>query len=155
MRQLLCILLSLLAVTACTDSGRSLSERARELCAHIPDPERLEASRDYLTEDFYASIAEMIALPDPSPVLHEWEFWYVSADGTPIAEDACEVLSVERQDATHAQVLVQVQPADPDYEAETHILLMEKVRGRWLLSDFDDTKQACRRRIESAAANPA
>lgn len=140
---------SILLVTACNNSVRIIEKEAMGLCKHIPDIECLEESRPYLTEDYYNLLDEMVNLPDASPVLHEWEFWFVSADGMPIAADECQVIKVEKTDARHAKVLIEVQPADLDYGPEQHTLYLEKVKGKWLLCGFDDTKEAARRRIDN------
>ena len=140
---------AMLLVTACNNSVKSIEKQAQGLCKHIPDLESLEQSEDYMTEDYYALLHKMSDMPDITPVLHEWEFWFVSADGSPISLDECKILEVDKTDATHATVLIEVQPADPDYDSEEHTLYLEKVKGKWLLSDYDDTKEAARRRIEN------
>ena len=136
-------------LTACNNSVKSIEKQAMELCKHIPDTERLAESRPYLTEDYYNLLDEMVNLPDTSPVLHEWEFWFVSADGTPISADECQIIKVEKTDDSHATVLVKVHPDDTDYDAEEHTLYLEKVSGKWLICDYDETKQASKRRIEN------
>ena len=141
------IIVALFMLTACNNSVKSIEKQAQELCKHIPDLENLEESKGYLTEDFYGLLDQMVSLPDFAPVLHEWEFWFVSADGTLISTDECKVLKVEKTDATHATALIEVQPAESDYDTEEHTLYLEKVKGRWLLDNYDGTKQASRRRI--------
>ena len=143
------IFAALLLVSACNYPVKSIEKEALDLCNHIPDTERLEESRPWLTEDFYNLLYEMVNLPDDSPVLHEWEFWFVSADGSPISSDECKVLKVRKTDAAHSTVLIEVQPADSDYDSEEHTLYLEKVKGKWLLCGFDDTKEAARRRIDN------
>lgn len=133
------ILLSILLLTAsCGRQG--LTKSAEELCKRIPNPECLEESKGYLTDDFYSAIEEMISLPDPTPVLHEWEFWFVAADGSAISSDTCKILEINKTDSTHAEALISVQPEDADYDAEDHILYLEKVNGKWLLADYDGRK---------------
>lgn len=119
---------------------QSITDSAEELCKHVPNPECLELSNGYLTEDFYSVIEKMVTLPEPTPVLHEWEFWFVAADGSAISGDTCKILEIEKTDSTHAKVLVRVQPEDTDYEKEDHTLYMEKVNGKWLLADYDGRK---------------
>lgn len=140
-------ILGIALLISCNPPHRELTRRAVELCGFIPDVECLEASRPYLTEDYYATLEVMIARPDSTPVLHEWEFWFVSADGTPIAKDACKVLRVKQIDDTHATAVIRVTPATADYAPEGHILHMERCNGRWLLSDFDDTFSAAQKRL--------
>ena len=147
MTRILFLFLTLVLLASCNHADRALRERAAELCGFIPDVENLERSRPYLTEEYFSTLEVMIAQPDSTAVLHEWEFWFVSADGTPIARDVCKVLRVNRIDETHATAILRVTPATADYAPEGHILCMERCDGLWLLSDFDDTHAAARRRL--------
>jgi hypothetical protein len=143
------IILAFIFLPAACDSSRNgLKQRVLELCGHIPDPEYLQQSEGFLTEDYYAVLEEMINLPEITPVLHQWEFWFVASDGSPVSRDQCEVLSVERTDRTHATAVISVQPEDSDYFTEEHTLYLQKEKGKWKLADFDDTKQASYRYIE-------
>ena len=144
-----CALASMVLLLACSTSQQGLKKNATELFNHIPDVGNLEKCREYLTDDFYASVEEMVSLPDFTPVLHEWEQWFTAADGSTIADNACEVTGVELTDKTHAKATVLVHPSDSDYDAEEHTLLMEKIDGKWLLADFDDAKQSCTRYIDN------
>lgn len=147
MRKLLIFSILLVLLTACTQGSKPSSERIQEFCAHIPNLEHLEASKPFLTEDFYDALETMISLPDSTEVLHEWEFWFVTADGSPMAEGATQILSVTPQDATHVRVTLSVQPPDEDYEPELHTLLLERTDNQWLLDDFDSCKSSAHARI--------
>jgi hypothetical protein len=136
-------------LTGCGDSQKSLKQRALELAKNIPTPEHLENAKGILTDGYFASLEEMFNLQDFTPVLHEWEFWFATADGSPIADGSYEIVSVEKTDDTHAKAVIMVQPDDADYEAEEHTLEMEKVNGKWLLADFDGTRQSAEDRIAS------
>lgn len=145
----LCILLSvLLTITSC-NSVKSIEKGAAELCRHIPVTYKLEESGNYLTEDYYASLMEMVNLDDFTPVLHQWEFWFTAADGSAISDNKCIVKEIVPIDDTHAKAVVSVQPTDSDYKAEEHTLTMEKSGGKWLLADFDDTREAALRYISN------
>jgi hypothetical protein len=141
-------LLTCMLLVSCQNTQKGLKQRVLELCGHIPDPECLQQSEGFLTEDYYAVLEEMINLPEITPVLHQWEFWFVASDGSPVSRDQCEVLSVERTDRTHATAVISVQPEDTDYFTEEHTLYLQKEKGKWKLADFDDTKQASYRYIE-------
>ena len=130
----------LLTLTACTNDEEHLKQRANELCAYIPDHELLERSRDYMTSDFYAVLDTMFHLPYNEDVLHEWEFWFVATDGTPVARCASEIVSIEQTDDSHSIARVLVHPEDADYEADEHRLYMECVNGEWLIVDYDEHK---------------
>ena len=141
---------TLLAVTfaACQKS----QERAVELCAYIPDHELLEKSRDYMTEDFYAVLDTMFyRLPQHEAMDHEWLYYFVTGNGGTIAD--YEVVKVEQTDKNHAVATISVRQKwedgsfDPESDIEEHILSMERVNGKWLMSDFDDHKADCIRYI--------
>lgn len=149
MKRFLIYITAVMLLAACNSESK-IAGRAQELCRHIPVPEQLEQSRNYLTEDFYAALDTMFNLPDTSEVLHEWEFWFCAADGSPVARCSTEVQSVEQTDATHATVTVLVHPEDPDYTADEHTLCMELVEGAWLISDFDNRLADCIRYTKNA-----
>lgn len=142
-------LLAMLLV-ACSTPEQRMAKRVAELCRYIPEPTELEHSRGYLTEDFYAVLDTMFALPDATPVLHEWEFWFVVADGSPVARCACDVLAVTQTDDSHATATVLVHPQDSDYFADEHVMDLELVNGEWLIADYDGNKANSRRYISIA-----
>ena len=140
MKKILYTLLAILMLTACNNTAEQQKQRANELCAFIPNHELLEKSRDYMTTDFYAVLDTMFHLPYSEDVLHEWEFWFVAADGTPVARCANEILSIEQTDDSHSIARVLVHPEDANYEADEHRLFMERVNGKWLIADYDEHK---------------
>ena len=152
MKKILMYLLPVL-LAACNSAEENLEQRANELCAYIPDHELLERSQDYMTEDFYAVLDTMFyRLPEHEAMDHEWLYYFVTGNGGMIAD--YEVVSVEKTDATHAVVTIlvrQVWPegleGDEDEEPEEHRLYMERVKGQWLMSDFDEHKADCIRYI--------
>ena len=149
MKRFLIYITAVMLLAACNSESK-IAGRAQELCQHIPVPEQLEQSRNYLTEDFYAVLDTMFNLPDTSEVLHEWEFWFCATDGSPVARCTTEVQSIKLTDAMHATVTVLVHPEDPDYTADEHTLCMELVEGAWLISDFDNRLADCIRYTKNA-----
>lgn len=153
MRKILIPLIALLLISACTGNEKQLKKRAYELCAYIPDHELLERSRDYMTDDFYAVLDTMFyRLPQHEAMDHEWLYYFVTGNGGAIADYT--VQSVEQTDATHAVATIlvrQVWPegviGDEEDEPEEHRLYMERVNGKWLMSDFDEHKADCIRYI--------
>lgn len=152
MKRTLLILATVLLLSACGDSEKQLMERASELCKYIPDHELLEQSRDYMTEDFYNVLDTMFNhLPNHEAMDHEWLYYFVTGNGGTIAD--FEVTGVEQQDNTHAVATISVRQKwedgsfDPSSDIEEHRLYMEKVDGRWLISDFDEHKADCIRHI--------
>ena len=152
MKRTLLILATALLLTACGDSEKQLKERAAELCKYIPDHELLEQSRDYMTEDFYNVLDTMFNhLPEHEAMDHEWLYYFVTGNGGTIADYS--VLGVDQIDRTHAVATISVRQKwedgsfDPESDIEEHKLYMEKVGGRWLMSDFDEHKADCIRHI--------
>lgn len=152
MKRTLLILTTMLLLSACGDSEKQLMERAAELCKYIPDHELLEQSRDYMTEDFYNVLDTMFNLmPEFEAMDHEWLYYFVTGNGGTIAD--FEVTGVEQQDNTHTVATISVRQKwedgsfDPSSDIEEHRLYMEKVDGRWLISDFDEHKADCIRHI--------
>ena len=152
MKRTLLILTTVLLLSACGDSEKQLMERAAELCKYIPDHELREESREYMTEDFYNVLDTMFNLmPEFEAMDHEWLYYFVTGNGGTIAD--FEVTGVEQQDNTHAVATISVRQKwedglfDPSSDIEEHRLYMEKVDGRWLISDFDEHKADCIRHI--------
>jgi len=151
MRRILFYTLLTVVFAACQKS-QTLEERAAELCAYIPDHELLEKSRDYMTEDFYAVLDTMFyRLPQHEALDHEWLYYFVTGNGGTIAD--YEVVKVEQTDKNHALATISVRQKwedgsfDPESDIEEHVLSMERVNGKWLMSDFDDHKADCIRYI--------
>lgn len=149
MRKIIFTLLAMVILATCTNNETQLKQRANELCAYIPDHELLERSRDYMTADFYAVLDTMFNLPYQDDVLHEWEFWFVATDGTPVARCTNEVLSIEQTDDSHSIARVLVRPEDANYEEDEHRLYMECVNGDWLIADYDEHKADAARYINT------
>lgn len=152
MKRTLLILTTVLLLSACGDSEKQLMERAAELCKYIPDHELLEQSRDYMTEDFYNVLDTMFNLmPEFEAMDHEWLYYFVTGNGGTIADYTVE--GVEMIDKSHAVATISVRQEwedgsfDPSSDIEEHRLYMEKVDGRWLISDFDEHKADCIRHI--------
>ena len=135
-------------LSACADSTRQLTKRADELCRYIPDHELLEKSKDFMTADFYAVLDTMFyRLPAHEAMDHEWLYYFVTGNGGTIADFT--VTGVTKTDDTHATATISVRQKwedgsfDPESDIEEHQLLMVKVDGVWLMSDFDNHKQDC------------
>lgn len=140
MKKLFVLIVAAACLIGCGTTEKQLNERAAELCKHIPDLHQLEQSRDFLTKDFYAVLDTMVNLPEATPLEHQWDWWFVAADDSPIQDCNCEVQSVQKQDATHALATILVHPQDSDYEATDETFLMEKVNGQWLIADYANNK---------------
>lgn len=140
MKKLFALIVAAACLIGCGTTEKQLQQRAAELCKHIPDLHRLEQSREFLTEDFYAVLDTMVNLPEATPLEHQWEWWFVASDDSPVQDCNCEVQSVEQQDATHALATILVHPQDSDYESTGETFQMEKVNGQWLIADYANNK---------------
>ena len=89
----------------------------------------------------------MFNLPEHEAMDHEWLYYFVTGNGGTIA--VFEVDTVEQKDKTHAVAILNVRQQwedgsfSPEEDIEEHRLYMEKVGGKWLISDFDEHKQDC------------
>ncbi len=133
-------LLYVFVLLSCSNDSE-LQRRALELCRYIPNPDNLEYSKPYLTNDFYNLLDETFSFPSYEILVHEWEFYFVTADGTHISQTDYSVSNVEIQDETHAIATIRIEPAEADYDTEEHLLYMQLVDDQWLMSDFDNHKQ--------------
>ena len=152
MKKALTIILSALLLAACANNEEQLKKRAAELCRYIPDHELQEASKDYMTEDFYNVLDTMFnRLPEFEAMDHEWLYYFVTGNGGTIAD--FDVVGVEMTDKSHAIATISVRQKwedgsfDPTSDVEEHKLAMEKVGGKWLIADFDGHKADCIRHI--------
>ena len=146
------LLLTAMSLIGCSTSEQQLRQRAAELCQYIPDHELLEASKDYMTDDFYALLDTMFyRLPQHEAMDHEWLYYFVTGNGGTIADYT--VTEVQQLDATHAIATIQVRQKwedgsfDENTDIENHTLYMERVKGKWLIADFDEHKADCIRYI--------
>ena len=154
MKRAILILCAGVLMAACCSTEEQLKKRAFELCAYVPDHELLERSKQYMTEDFYAVLDTMFyRLPEHEAMDHEWLYYFVTGNGGTIAD--YEVKSVEQTDDTHAVATILVRQKwedgsfDESSDIEEHSLYMERVNGKWLMSDFDGHKADCIRYIEN------
>ena len=152
MKKILLLLSSVLLLASCGNKQEQLKKRAAELCKYIPDHELREASREYMTEDFYNVLDTMFNhLPEFEAMDHEWLYYFVTGNGGTIAD--FDVVGVEQTDKNHALATISVRQKwedgsfDPNSDVEEHKLAMEKVGGKWLIADFDEHKADCIRHI--------
>jgi hypothetical protein len=105
-----------------------------------------------MTDDFYALLDTMFyRLPQHEAMDHEWLYYFVTGNGGTIADYT--VTEVQQLDATHAIATIQVRQKwedgsfDENTDIENHTLYMERVKGKWLIADFDEHKADCIRYI--------
>jgi len=147
MKRILFYIVLAVTLAACQKS-QTLEERALELCAYIPDHALLETARNYMTPDFYAVLDTMFHyLPADDVMDRDWLYYFVTGNGGTIPN--YEVVKVEQTDKHHAVATIAVRQVWEDGSLaqgsgiEEHRLYMERVNGRWLMSDFDGHKDDC------------
>ncbi len=152
MKRVLLFATAALMLAACINKEQHLKERAEELCQHIPNPELMEQSKDYMTSEFYNVLDTLFHhLPEHEAMDHEWLHYFVTANGGKIED--CTVKTVQQTDKTHAVAIISVQQKwedgsfDKDNGTEEHQLYMELVNGQWMIADFDEHKKDCQRHI--------
>ena len=120
-----CTFVSMIMLLACNATQQGLRKNAEELFSHIPETENLEGCKAFLTDDFYASVEEMVSLPDFTPVVK------ARASEHPVR-----------------------QPGTDEHFLQHTALGVGPVQHRHLrigrlLADFDDAKQSCVRYIDN------
>lgn len=148
MKKIISILFIAIIIISCNNNKEKLLERATILCNFIPDHELVDESEKYLTKDFYAVLDSMFNyLPDDETLDREWMYYFVTGNGGTIAD--YEVTDVQLIDDKHAIATIKVRQKwedgsfDETSNLEDHKLYMEKIKGQWLMSDFDKHKQDC------------
>ena len=152
MKQILTFIIAAVLLAACTSKEHQLRERASVLCQYLPNTDLQETSKAFMTADFYAVLDTLFHhLPEHEAMDHEWMHYFVTSNGSTIAD--YEVKEVKLVDETHATATIKVRQKwengefDENSDVEEHQLSLEKVEGQWLLSDFDGHKQDCIRHI--------
>ncbi len=171
MRKILLVFLSFAAMWACTSpevadntkteqtsvqeaiandlpevSKAEIATRAVELCKHLPESVCLDYE-PFMTAEFLGLYKEAQAIPTYTLDIPGNEFLYEmvrAGEITPeffVAEDDVTIIN-------EALAKVDVEVRFDDYVKKS-VLTMEKVDGRWLTADFDDTKRMCKEYIES------
>lgn len=146
------------AFTACDDSNKALKERAGQLCQYIPDHQLREDAADFMTEDFYSVLSEAFA--SESIVLYDKDWLYYFVSGNDGSEPAFTVLSVSKTDSNHAVARIQVEligedGSKADVEPTVYDMELERVDGKWLMSDFNRKKQQCTEFVEGCRKEQA
>ena len=127
----------LFTVTFCgCRSGKNLNALVLDMCKYIPDHGLREDARENLTQSYFEAYSGALnAVPDNSGMIGDEEFLYYFVSGQD-GEPEFKVESVKRKgDSLIAKITLQDNTA--------HVVRLVKDGGRYLLDDFDDTKQQC------------
>ena len=132
------------------DVTRELSGTALELCSYIPDHFLTVDTERFLTPDYFRAVDEAFSAPDGSYGYigdSEWLRYFVSGqDGGPLFK-VKDVILVD-QDHALADIEIRIE-GWADSPVSHRCIKMRKMRGRWLLDDYEDTKQECRNYVKA------
>lgn len=145
---LLLAAISITGFVSCS-SDSNLEKEVLELCKYIPDHGLREGADKYLTEDYFRAYSEAIDAPTGGLIGDE-EFLYYFVGG----QDGDPIFSFKGITKTEDNILAEVY-VQPGYngvpmegtEQSLHVLKIVTVEEngspRYLLDDFDSTKQQC------------
>ena len=152
MKKILFVIGLVLAVVGCDKND--LADRTLELCQHIPDHRLNPEAEKAMTPEFFRALSEAFEAPvaDFCEIGdNEWLFYFVTGNGG--GEPVYRVKSVNKTGKDTAQATIGVQlkwedgtfaeGADKEYE-----VLLKRVKGQWLLDDFDNKKAECRSYVQ-------
>lgn len=146
------LIAAVFALTACNNSKHQLTERALQLCQYIPDHKLLPEAKQFMTEDFYNILSEAFAAPSLVPMDNEWLNYFVTGNGGTIPQFTIEEITQTDKHHASARIIVKQMWEDGSVaaeEAQEHIMLMERINGKWLISNFDDKKNECINYLEN------
>ena len=128
---------SLFTVTYCGNpSKKALDKKVLDMCKYIPDHGLREDAKDNLTASYFDAYSGALdAIPYNDGMIGDEDFLYYFVSGQD-GEPVFTVNSVERKgDSLLANITIQ--------DNSAHTVKLVKEGGRYLLDDFDDTKQQC------------
>ena len=130
-------------LTSCGNrSKKALETIVLDMCKYIPDHGLREDAKDNLTASYYDAYSGALdAIPYSDGMIGDEEFLYYFVSGQD-GEPVFTVNSVEKKgDNLLAKITIQ--------DNSAHTVKLVKDGGRYLLDDFDDTKQQCLDYIKS------
>jgi hypothetical protein len=112
------------------------------MCKYIPDHGLRDDAGENLTKSYYDAYSGALdAIPENDGMIGDEEFLYYFVSGQD-GEPEFKVKSVEQKgDSLIAKITLQ--------DNTPHVVKLVKEGGRYLLDDFDDTKQQCLDYIKS------
>ena len=134
------------------DATEELSSIALELCEYIPDHGILDDAECHMTPEYFRAVDEAFAAPDgcyDGIGDNEWLWYFVT--GNDGSSPYYTVKSVFLVDPAHAFADITIQDiydweegGKPHPESIVHrCIKMTKTEGKWLLDNFENTKQDC------------
>ncbi|MBP5487233.1 MAG: hypothetical protein J6Y06_06365 [Bacteroidales bacterium] len=134
---------TLFAVTFCSGrSDKELKAIVLDMCRYIPDHGMRDDAEDNLTNSYFDAYSGALnSIPENDGMIGDEEFLYYFVSGQD-GEPEFKVKSVEQKgDSLVAMIILQ--------DNTPHVVKLVKEGGRYLLDDFDDTKQLCLNFIKS------
>lgn len=131
-------LLGLLLVS-CTNSEVPSKQRVVQLFRAIPNHGFDVNTKRFMTAELYNALAEAYSIPDDAPGgigSSEFLWYFVEGNGGCDMDAKIEVKDIKSIGKSFAVAYVDFVCFD-DLENESHILVIQKVDGSWVLADFD------------------
>ena len=131
------------AVTSCGGrSDKELKAIVLDMCKYIPDHGLRDDAGENLTQSYFKAYSGALnSIPENDGMIGDEEFLYYFVSGQ-AGEPEFKVKSVEQKgDSLIAKITLQ--------DNGPHVVKLVKEGGRYLLDDFDDTKQQCLDYIKS------
>ena len=131
------------------DATAELSSVVLDLCNYIPDHGISEDAEQYMTKEYFRAVDEAFAAPDGAYGEigeSEWLYYFVTGqEGFPVFKVDKVTLTDEGHALADIQVGMKFEEDDTagDY-FQNRSVKMVKSGGKWLLDDYEDTKQECR-----------
>ena len=131
------------------DATAELSSVALDLCNYIPDHGISEDAEQYMTKEYFRAVDEAFAAPDGAYGEigeSEWLYYFVTGqEGFPVFKVEKVTLTGDGHALADIQVGMKFEEDDSagDY-FQNRCIKMEKSGDKWLLDDYEDTKQECR-----------
>ena len=128
------------------ESEEKLAKRALELCSYIPDHKLVPEAKRFMTADFYNTLSAAFDAPvaDYGEIgENEWLAYFVTGNGGTIPSYSIKGVTQISDDIAQADIAVKElweDGSETDSDEKPYSIMMKKVKGVWLLDDFDGKK---------------
>ena len=124
------------AVSCGDRTEKELKATVLEMCKYIPDHGLREDAEGNLTKSYYEAYSGAInSIPEDSGMIGDEEFLYYFVSGQDGAPEFTVKPVEQKGDSLIAKITLQ--------DNSAHVVRFVKDGERYLLDDFDDTKQQC------------
>ena len=128
------------------ESEEKLSKRALELCSFIPDHKLDPEAKRFMTAEFYNTLSAAFDAPVANYGEigeNEWLAYFVTGNGGTIPSYAIKGVTQISDDIAQADIAVKElweDGSETGSDEKPYSIMMKKVKGVWLLDDFDGKK---------------